>query len=161
MKAAEKRNFITKLEQLTRQLHWWKARDLSLIGKTLIIKSLGISKFMYVATVLHVPQTIIKKVNEKLYEFLWNSKTHKVKRNVVIQNYDDGGLHMTDLDLCIKAVRVKWIKKYLKCDTDAIWKKSFEYLCKVRNLPLYCLSNYKINELPKTPPVYYKESKNY
>ena len=77
---------------------------------------------------------------------------------MVIEDYKDGGLRMTDLDLCIKAAKIKWIQKYLKCDTQAAWKKSFEYLCKMRNLPIYCLSNYKISELPNTLPIYYKES---
>ncbi len=68
---------------------------------------------------------------------------------------------MIDLDFCSKAVRVKWIKKYLQCDSQAMWKKSFEYICKVNNLPVFCLSNYTMNELPNTLPIYYKESFKY
>ncbi len=50
--------------------------------------------------------------------------------NVVIQDYEDGGLCMTDLDLCIKALRVKQIQKYLKCETDAIWKNLLKIYAK-------------------------------
>ena len=34
-KAADNYNFTTKLEKLSKQLHWWKARDLSIIGRVL------------------------------------------------------------------------------------------------------------------------------
>ena len=36
-------NIHSKVEALLRQLHWWKARDLSLRGKVLIVKALALS----------------------------------------------------------------------------------------------------------------------
>ena len=43
-------NFNDKVEKLIKQLHWWKARNLSLSGKILIVKTLGVSKFALVAS---------------------------------------------------------------------------------------------------------------
>ena len=37
-------NFESKIKALLRQLHWWKARDLSLNGRVLIVKTLALSK---------------------------------------------------------------------------------------------------------------------
>ena len=39
-KAAEIKKFQTKLDKLTKQLHWWKARDLSLFGRVLELSKL-------------------------------------------------------------------------------------------------------------------------
>ena len=68
---AEKANFDDKIAKLQRQLHWWKARDLSLIGKVLIVKTLALSKFIHLASVITIPK---HRVNIRIYEFIWNSK---------------------------------------------------------------------------------------
>ena len=156
--ASERCNFVSKLEQLTRQLHWWKARDLTLLGKVLIIKTIGLSKFIYAASVLHVPENIIMDVNRELFNFLWNGKVDKVKRDIVIQEYEYGGLKMSTFDMCIKAAKVKWIQKYLDCSNSAQWKTTLEYLAKKQSLKMFVMSNFKLKELPKDLPMYYLDS---
>ena len=83
------KEFYNQIRKMTKQLHWWKARDLSIIGRVLIIKTLGLSKFIFASTVLHMPEEIKRKVNEILYQFLWNCKCEKVKRNIVKQSYEE------------------------------------------------------------------------
>ena len=63
-------NFDNKVESLPKQLHWWKARNLSLAGKILIVKTLGISKFALCASILHILDTMIQKVNTTIYNFI-------------------------------------------------------------------------------------------
>ena len=57
------------------------------------VKALGISKLVYAASMLCVPDVVIKMVQERLFKFLWKNKGDKVKRLVVMQNLDDGGLN--------------------------------------------------------------------
>ena len=84
-------NFESKVEALLRQLHWWKARDLSLRGKVLIVKALALSKFQYLASLATIPEHIIRQVNSMVYEFIWNGKTDKVKRHLFEQEFKRGG----------------------------------------------------------------------
>ncbi len=154
-KAAENYNFVTKLEKLSRQLHWWKARDLSLIGKVLLLKTIGISQFMFLANVIHVPEHVIKKVNTCMYEFLWGTKCDKVKRDIVIQDYESGGILMCDFENCVKACKIKWIKAYLTGNALAKWIHTFEYLCGKANLSLFLQSNFELNELGELPLYYF------
>ena len=51
-------NFESKVEALLWQLHWWKAGDLSLRGKVLIVKALALSKFQY--SLVTIPEHIIR-----------------------------------------------------------------------------------------------------
>ena len=44
-------------------MNWWKARDFSLLCKILIVKSIGISIFVFAVTVLSVPDHGMKGVN--------------------------------------------------------------------------------------------------
>ena len=53
-------NFQSKVEALLRQLHWWKARDLPLRGKVLIVKALALSKFQYLASLAELGPSTFK-----------------------------------------------------------------------------------------------------
>ena len=158
---AENKNFEPKIEKLMRQLHWWKARDLSIIGRILIVKSIGLSKFMFLASVIQVPKYIIDKVNTLLFNFVWNCKCDKVKRSIFLQEYNLGGMRMVDFNIAVKAAKIKWIKEYLDTDINALWKKNLEYFCKIKNVALFMRSNFEIRELPKIFPGYYRDSFQY
>ena len=54
-------NWQPKLEKLEKHLNLWKSRSLSLVGKSLIVNVLGISKLLYLATVLCIPKWILVK----------------------------------------------------------------------------------------------------
>ena len=60
-------NFNLKLQKLQTNLDTWKARDLTLFGRVLIIKSLGLSQLVYSASNLSVPQEIIPLIKTRLF----------------------------------------------------------------------------------------------
>ena len=150
-------NFTSKVDSLLRQLHWWKARDLSLQGRVLIVKAIGLSKFQYIASLVHIPYHVIKTVNSAIYEFVWKGKTDKVKRDIFEQDFNLGGFKMANLDDIIKASSIMWIKKYLD-ETNRNWKGIFENFCKKKNLNLFLQSNFDVNEIPNNMPLYYRAS---
>jgi len=59
----------------------------------------------------------LKELSKYFFHFLWSGKGHKIKRNVMIGDYSDGGLKMIDLgeDHSTKHSNLKstWVKKYL------------------------------------------------
>ena len=71
-------NSESKVEALLRHLHWWKARDLLLRGKVLIVKTLALSKFQYLASLVTIPEHVFRQVSSMVYELIWNGKTDKV-----------------------------------------------------------------------------------
>ena len=150
-------NFNDKIEKLIKQLHWWKARNLSLSGKILIVKTLGVSKFALVASLLHVPEKIMKIVNSIIFNFIWNGKTDKVRRKIMIQSHEKGGLKMIDFCNYVKAAKCKWVQRYLD-DQVVNWKYSFEVFCKKDNLGIFLRGNFDLKELPKSLPCYYFDS---
>ena len=62
------------------KLNIWLSRDLTLMGRTLLTKSLGVSKLVYAASMLTVPEEVINIVQRKLFSFLWKNKNDKIKR---------------------------------------------------------------------------------
>ena len=53
---------------------------------------------------------LVKEVNKELYHFIWNG-SDKVKRVAFINDLEDGGLKMLDIECTIRAQRIICLKK--------------------------------------------------
>ena len=113
-KLMEKCNFEPRVANLEAILNAWSYRNLSLIGKVTIVKTLAIPQLTYIASVLPVPDYIVKNVTSAIYNFLWSGKRDKIKRCVVASPIDSGGLNMIDFQYHVKALKVAWIKRFLE-----------------------------------------------
>ena len=60
----------------------------SILGKIQIIKTFALPKLMFTASVISMPNELVKEVNSILYNFIWNGKD-KVKRRALIS--EDAG----------------------------------------------------------------------
>ena len=98
-------NFNLKIDKLQTNLDTWKSRDLTLFGKVMIIKALGVSSLIYSASNINVPKDIISNVKGRLFRFIWKNKRDKIRREELYQDYGKGGLRMTDIETMIKALR--------------------------------------------------------
>ena len=83
-----------------------------MIGKKIILKTFGISKFIYSSNLISFLRNIEFEREKVLYEFIYG-KCYKVKKDVFINNYDIGGLKMPDLDSIVKVQKSKWVLQYL------------------------------------------------
>ena len=134
---------IIKMKQT---LNAWRQRKLTLNGKVLILKSLILSKFIHIANLVPVPDDVLKEINQLCFEFLWNGKTHKVKRSVIVQDFPLGGYNMVDLKTLIEVQKLKWIKLYLNSH-NCLWRNVMESLIHVENLTFFLLGNFDMTEL--------------
>ena len=89
-------NYRQTLKSIKKLMHMWKWRNLSILGKIQIVKTFSIPKLMFRASVISIPNELVKEVNSILYSFIWNGKD-KVKRCVLISDIDKGGLKMLDI----------------------------------------------------------------
>ena len=112
-KSNDELNFNLKIRKLQTKLDMWSARDLTLFGRALIIKSLGLSQVIYSASNIVVPEGIVEDIRKKSFSFLWKKKKDKIKRTSMYQDFDKGGLRMTDVNLMFKALRLAWIPRLL------------------------------------------------
>ena len=118
------------------------------------------SRFALLASLLTVPKEVIIKVNALIYNFIWNGKNDKVKRTLLEQDFEQGGLKMLDFETMVKAAKIKWIKRYFDGE-HADWKIMFETFCCKENLNVYLRSNFDMKELTNSIPSYYMESIKY
>ena len=103
------------------KLNLWLSRDLTFYGKSLLAKTLGVSQLVYAASLLSVPNAVIKIGQTQLFSFLWKNKKDKIKRAVVYQPLAEGGLNFINFATMVKSLRLAWISRLLG-DTDDSWK---------------------------------------
>ena len=102
--AAEELNFGAKIRDLEKTLTIWQKRKLTLYGKINIVKTLGLSKLIFNASVLHMPDHFIEQINKITFNFIWDRKPPKIKRTTIIGEKKDGGLRMCDFSIMDKAL---------------------------------------------------------
>ncbi len=121
-------------------LNSWKQRKLTLIGRILIVKIFAISQFTYLANLTTFSDDRVRQINEVINNYIWNGKTCKVKKNIMIKDQQFGGLRMPDLKSIIVVQKLKWIKLAL-LNHMAYWKFTMQKLIGVEHLSLFLLSN--------------------
>ena len=159
--ACDKLNFIEKIDKAKRIINMWLGRNLTLYGRAQIIKTFVTSQFLYASSVIHTPVEVIKDINKVIFNFIWRTKTERLKRTVLISKIEDGGLQVPDFQTMLNAARLKWIQK-LSQNTEAPWKTILEkYLDNLNidlNVLLYSNFNMKSIGLEKaTLPEFYRE----
>ena len=85
-------NYADKLAKVSNSLGCWELRRLSLLGKTTVLKSLIVSQLVYILPPLPTNQRVLEEINTLFFNFLWNGKGDKIKRNTMISDYSEGGL---------------------------------------------------------------------
>ena len=115
----ERKNFAQKVDNLKTKLSAWRSRKLSLFGRCLISKTLGLSQIVYSASMLDIPNNYTSAIQSLLFQFLWKNKPDKIKRQVLYQDYGDGGLRVTNVEIMFKSLRLAWIQRLLKSDGKA------------------------------------------
>ena len=64
-----------------------------------MLESLIVSQLTYILSPLPTNQCAVDEVNTLFFKFLWNGKGDKIKRDVMISEYEDGRLRDGPLDI--------------------------------------------------------------
>lgn len=118
-------NWQPKVNKLEKSINLWKSRSLSLVGKSLIVNVLGLSKFFYLAKVLRPPSWVFSRVNSLIWPFIWGSKIETVSRNTCYLPILSGGLNIANLELKCIALRLTSV-----ISTITLLDDSSFFLCK-------------------------------
>ena len=136
----------------------WSQRDLSIVGRINIIKTLALSKLVFICRVMNTPKEFSKEVNKITFDFIWNHKPAKIKKATLIKQKTDGGLDMKDFSLFDKALKLNWVKR-LCSNSNAPWQyipKSL--LTDVGGTELFkCNYDYDLLDLNNHLPAFYKQ----
>ena len=107
----EKKNFEEKLDKIKQILKQWSKRNLTIMGKIVLIESLVVSQLNNLFMYLPPPnQSILKCVKDEIINFLWGKGSTKIRYSKIIQKYEEGGLKLPDIETKQIAAKMIWIK---------------------------------------------------
>ena len=145
---AAKLNLVGPTEKLRKSFNFWKMRDLTLHGKVQVIKTLGISRLLYVINLTNPHTALLKQLEQQLFSFLWKGP-EKIPRKTMIGSVAEGGLGMPDIFSIYKAQRINWLRRLLDDEVVHPWKRLFQIKLKpVGNINLLLKCNFKVSSLP-------------
>ncbi len=117
----EREYWQKKIVKMKQKLNHWKMRNLTLMGKTYLLKSVGLSTLLYAVDLQSVPEYVKNEINGIIWNFIWNDKNDKVKRDICMRTIAEGGIAAPNLDGIIDVCRLKMLSKILE-EGNENWK---------------------------------------
>ena len=91
-------NFRKKIIDISKILKIWQHIKLTLLGKVTVIKTLALPKLIHLFTSLpNLKQSMLNELNKLFFNFIWDGKTEKIKRNTILFNLNKGNNKITEL----------------------------------------------------------------
>ena len=119
-KLENEKNFLNHIIKLQNVLNMWRMRNLSLLGKTSLFKTLAFSKIIHLTLVTSVPSSTIDLL-----------KNAKIKHTILCCDYSDGGLKSVDMFSRIVSLQCFWVRRLFDNKVHQ-WKV----------IPLYLIQKY-------------------
>ena len=154
-------NFFSKVRKMKTKLNLWQTRDLMLFGKSVLAKTPGASQLVYTASLITVPDAVTRAAQSLLFSILWKYMKDKIKRNVVCQPLENGGLNFINFDIIVKSLRLAWIARLIS-NSDDNWKAIPNFFFdKYGGLPFLLKCNYNTATLDNNLSSFYRELLDY
>ena len=147
-RSSETLNIQDKILECKSRLNIWLQRDLTVFGRTYLTKMESLSRCIYPAYSMAIPDKFIKTVNQLNFNFIWKNRAHYLKKSAIIKEYEDGGIKALDFE-CLNAVlKLKWLKSFL-LNRNCIWyclpKGLFK---KLGGIEFVLKCDFKVEKLP-------------
>ena len=102
VKQNEKLYFDAKLQKMESIFDVWNCRNLIIFGRCLLAKSLGIPQLVHTISSLNISKAYVETCNSAIFKIIWKNKKDKIKRKVMISDYDEGGLRAPSIQIMAK-----------------------------------------------------------
>ena len=110
-------NLDLKIIEMERLSSIWRGRNLTLVGKITIIKTLMISKVIHILLSLPKPSDEYFDRKEKVFtKFLWQDKPPKFKLSTLENLTVNGGLQFPNIRKIDMTMKASWLKRLYKSD---------------------------------------------
>ena len=122
LKSVISKNYEVVITKIQNIIKLWQTRQLTLLGRITVIKTLLLSQLIYRFSVLPSPSPEqMKKIDHIFFNYLWNNKKHYIDKNVMINTLNEGGLTMIDISSKDISIKCNWVKRL--CDKKSYFAK--------------------------------------
>ncbi len=105
-------NVIEKIKKLSYKIKLWMARNLTMEGKVLIIKTFGLSQLIYNMQCYDFKDSDIKNTERTIFKFIWSTSENqngidRISRAIMKNEYEHGGMKVTDVECLDRALKLR------------------------------------------------------
>ena len=149
-------NYLNLLNKVEDILETWSKRKLTVYGKVEVINTLINSLFVHKLMALSTPpKEFFVRYRKIILKFLWNDKPHRIAYAKLIQDHNDFGIKLVDLEVKNLALKVVWANRiYSRPKEEVGWF--------YENLPIHderiWFCNTKPEDIDRMRPKQYKDS---
>ena len=112
-----KLNLDPKIIEIDNLTKIWQIRNLTLIGKITIIKSLFISKSIHILLSLPSPKdSLFEKIESIFQKFLWKGNPPKFRNQLLEKQVAEGGLQYPNIRYIDATMKISWFKRIYASD---------------------------------------------
>ena len=107
-------NYKSKLDEIHKILRVWTRRQLTPLGKIIIIKTCHIQDYTFIYYIARSTEYICAahELNASFKkQFLWDGKTSKINTVVSCKLYEEGEMNMLDVFGFLSAMNIIWLRK--------------------------------------------------
>jgi hypothetical protein len=106
------RNVRDKIDKLSVKIKLWSQRYLTMEGKTLIVKTFGLSQIIYNMQSYGFEHSELIYTEKIIFKFLWSTNDNpngidRIKRSVMKNEYSKGGMKVTDVECLDRSLKLK------------------------------------------------------
>ena len=108
-------NYMAILNKFKNKLEFWKTLPISLIGRVNAVKMVCLPQLLYLFQNLPIflSKTYFKKLDSMILSFIWNYKTHRIRKGHLCKSKTNGGLALPDFVRYYWAANIRCISYWL------------------------------------------------
>ena len=115
------------------------------MGRVVVVKSLVLLKLSFIAQMLPNPnKDFIKTVNDMIFKYVWGGKPDRIKRSQFVQNYENWGVEIPDMESHINALKINWIRRVLQGEKS--WIKLYRLCLNAKKDDICCTGLFQFDE---------------
>ncbi len=106
-------NYELMFTKMDNHFRAWSKRSLSLLGKIQIIKTFGLSQYLYPLAVIDINLNHWAQIYKTIFKFLWNKNyngnraPHRIKKDVIYTEPELGGFGLVKLEDVVTGIRLR------------------------------------------------------
>ena len=107
-----KSNVNNKIKKMEIKLKQWTHRYLTMEGKSLIVKTFGLSQLIYNMQSYGFKKEDLIQIERMIFGFLWSSRDNfkgidRIKRSIMKNDYKHGGMKITDIECLDRSLKLR------------------------------------------------------
>ena len=113
-------NVNEKIKRLSYKIKQWIPRHLTMEGKTLIVKTFGLSQLIYNMQSYAFEKKDLDNAEKIIFKFLWSNNQNqngidRIKRTIMKNDYEQGGLRVTDVECLDRSLK---LRQYIRAESS-------------------------------------------